>query len=82
MPFTIRVLCYLYQVRELALGSQEQEDCLCFLPTAALRRVGPVTYLGSTVELTLGVRVAVDLAPNDMSKRVIPASCLLGGSVD
>lgn len=52
---------YLWQVGELALKPQKQEDWSCPSLTAALRIAGPTPYLGSTVELTLLVESTGEL---------------------
>lgn len=46
---------HLWQVRELALKSQECESCPCPSPAAALGRTVPATHMDNTVELVLMV---------------------------
>ena len=53
---------HLQQVRDLALGSWEQESWPCPLLTAGLGRAIPAPHLGSTAELDGDVGIVGEMA--------------------
>lgn len=68
---------------ELTWRSSEWESWPCPSPVAALGRVGPLPHLGSSVELTLNVRVVEGKQTQVREyERVSPASCLLDSGAD
>lgn len=64
--------CHLWQVRELALGSQEWESWPCSILATAYERAGPALLLGSTLEMTLLVELQVSGSCELESRKVAP----------
>lgn len=64
--------CHLWQVRELALGSQEWESWPCSILATAYERAGPALLLGSTLEMTLLVELQVSGSCELERRKVAP----------